>query len=125
MTVVTDSKQLRKAFLGFLLCAHLHEDGNDSWQKARDGVDILAKASSLSRMAAGSGAGPSSSSSRPTRGPKRTYTERDSQSSSQPSSQGMYDAVRKAAQTGEKTSYPPDPQALFLRRHPGRASLSA
>lgn len=123
MTVVTDSTQLRKAFLGFLLCAHLHEDRNDSWQKARDGSDILTKASTLGNNTAGVGAGRLNKRPERAGAAKRTYAERDSQSSSQSSSQGMQDAARRAAKTCEKTPYPPGQYFLpwKMSRH-GRAS---
>jgi len=99
MTIVEDPTKLRKAFLGFLLCAHLHGSGNGNWKTTRDSTNILEKASTLGNEPAGV----RPSSGRPQRhaAQKRTYAERDSQGSSQ---EGMNDAAHKAAQIGGNIS---------------------
>ncbi|POS78955.1 hypothetical protein DHEL01_v202642 [Diaporthe helianthi] len=42
MTVVTDSREMRKAYLGFLLAARSYEERKTSWRLDKDGADILA-----------------------------------------------------------------------------------
>ncbi|POS73591.1 hypothetical protein DHEL01_v208009 [Diaporthe helianthi] len=116
MTVMSDSSQFRKAFLGFLLCAHQHAEKNGDWKMARDlRTNILTKAANLGSMKSGAGR----SNTRPERGGGPvSYREPSSSDSSQPSSQGspmQMDTMRRAAQNGEKTSYSPDQCFLPLK----------
>ncbi|KAK2609500.1 hypothetical protein N8I77_002997 [Diaporthe amygdali] len=108
MTVISDSSQFRKAFLGFLLCAHQHAEKNGNWKVARDRTDILTKAANLGSMTGGG----RRSNTRPERGGGPvSYREPSSSDSSRPSSQGspmQMDTMRRAAQNapadGRKTS---------------------
>lgn len=108
MTVISDSSQFRKAFLGFLLCAHQHAERNGNWKMARDRTDILTKAANLGNMTGGG----RRSNTRPERGGGPvSYREPGSSDSSRPSSQGspmQMDTMRRAAQNGERASYSPN-----------------
>lgn len=41
MTIVTDSRSIRKALLGFLLAARLDHDNDPTWRKDTEGQDIF------------------------------------------------------------------------------------
>lgn len=105
MTVLTESKQFRKAFLGFLLSAH---QGNNGWNIDRDGKDITIQAGNLGDFTADT----SRHNTRPARsGGPVSYQEASSSDTGMDSSQGegmQLDNIRRGAQNGERTSYSPD-----------------
>lgn len=106
MTVISDSKLYRKAFLGFLLCAHQRAEGDTRWETARDRTNILTKAGNLGSLTGRAGR----FNPRPVRSSKQVLYQEPS-SSDIGSSQGsdmQIDAMRRAAQKGEKTSYSHD-----------------
>lgn len=110
MTVVTDSSQLRKAFLGFLLCAHLGKDNDDSWHNDTAGTDILIDPEDLPEMGPDGEPGTRTQPARD-RGKKRKNEDRGSpgdddnrQSSYNPQSSSRDRGItaREAAPPGEK-----------------------
>lgn len=106
MTIITDSRQYRKAFLRFLLCAHEHAEERDTWERARNRTKILTTAATLGHMSTG-GAGRSNTRAARADGPASYRQPGSSDFDSSQGSPMQMDSMRRAAQKGERTSYSP------------------
>lgn len=79
MTVIGDSRMMRKAYLGFLLAAKLHSQNNNDWRMSRSGEDVFAEAEEWEQKIQSSD--PKQNTARDSRNPDPTHVAPSSQGS--------------------------------------------